>query len=149
MTEKRNIHHLTFVTKYSRIPSEEIALKRYNAVMETWREPLLFDSNECELIGNALIDQAKKLWITIVVGNILPDHVHIVIYNTDKPTSEIIQKLKGYSSYIYNHVLQHEGPVWARWYSDMCIEDKEYFENAVKYIKNNHIKHKSQVYYLL
>gem|GEM_PF-2775889 len=37
-------HHLTFVTKYSRVPSEEIALLRYDAMMEIGREPLMFDT---------------------------------------------------------------------------------------------------------
>jgi hypothetical protein len=44
MIEKSQFHHLTFVTKYSRIPDEEIALLRYDAMMEIGKEPLAFDN---------------------------------------------------------------------------------------------------------
>ena len=116
--------------------------------METWKESLLFGSEECKLIWNAFIEQAKKLWLTIIVENVLSDHVHIVIDSNDKPISEIVQNLKWYSSYTYNRTFNHKGPVWAVWYSDMCIGNEKYLENAVEYVKNNHLKHQSKSYYI-
>jgi REP element-mobilizing transposase RayT len=116
--------------------------------MEIGNEPLLLDSAGAELIGNAINKQAQKLWIRVVVGNILPDHAHIIIENNDTSIPEIAQRLKGYSSYLYNRTFRHSGPVWVVWYSDTYLDNKKHLENAVEYVKNNHIKHKAKSYYL-
>jgi len=148
MIEKPKFHHLTFVTKYSRIPNEEIALLRYDAMMEIGNEPLIFDGKWTELIWSALRKQAQKLGIIIIVENILPDHAHILIDNNNKPISEIVQKLKWYSSYIYNRTFKHKGPIWAVWYSDMSINNEKYLENVIEYVKNNHLKHQAKSHYV-
>ena len=50
MRKNSQFHLLTFVTKYSRVPSEEIALLRYNAMMEMGEKPLILDFVSSELI---------------------------------------------------------------------------------------------------
>ena len=148
MTEKSQFHHLTFVTKYSRVPSEEIALLRYNAMMEIGKEPLILDAKWSELIWNAFKKQAQTLGIDIIIENILPDHVHILVDSKDRPISEIVKKLKWYSSYIYNHAFKHKGSVRAIWYSDMYIDNEKYLGNVIEYIKNNHFKHNATSHYV-
>ncbi len=148
MIEKSQFHHLTFVTKYSRIPDEETALLRYNVMMEIGKESLAFDSKWTELIWNAFKRQAQVLGINVIIENILSDHAHILIDSNDIPISEIVQKLKWYSSYLYNRTFKHKGPVWAVWYSDMCVDNEKYLENVFKYIKNNHLKHHTKSHYV-
>ena len=77
---------LTFVTKYSRAPMEEYALKRYNAVTQIKQEsveiPLYQKFGERkvgDIIINAFEKQAQKLKIKILACNILTDHAHIVL----------------------------------------------------------------------
>jgi len=43
MKNNSHFHLLTFVTKYSRIPEEEIARMRYNAVIKIGAEPIIID----------------------------------------------------------------------------------------------------------
>lgn len=148
MTDSCQFHHVIFVTKYSRIPSEEKALLRYYAIMETGKEALIFDINWSELIWTTIQKQAQKLWIKIIAGNVLHDHVHIIIDSNNRSISEIVQKLKGSTSYIYNRTFNHKGPVWAVWYSDTYLNNEKHLENAIKYIKNNHLKHKIQSNYV-
>jgi len=61
MVGECQFHLLTFATKYSRLPKEEIALRRYNAMMETGREPLVLDRSKLGLICDAFNEQAEKL----------------------------------------------------------------------------------------
>lgn len=142
------IHLLTFVTKYSRAPSEEIALKRYDAMMDIGREPLVFDSLWSELIWNALKKQMQNIWIKVIAGNVLPDHAHMIIDSNNKGISEIVQKLKGYSAYLYNRSIQRSGPVRATWYSDTYLDNEKHLASAVEYVKNNHLKHQSKSHYM-
>jgi len=148
MTEGCQFHLLTFVTKYSRIPSEEIGLLRYSAMLEIGKEPLILDTVWCKLIWNAIKEQAHNLGIKIIVAAVLLDHVHIVIDSNDKSISEIVQKLKWYSSYTYNRMSQHKGSVWAVWYSNTYLDNTRHLENAVEYVKNNHLKHQAKSYYV-
>jgi len=137
------------VTKYSRIPSEEIAFLRYGAMMEIGKETLIFDAKWVELVWIALKKQAEKLWISIIAGNVLPDHVHIIIDAKDIPIPEIVKKLKWYSSYKYNRTFDHKWSVWAVWYSNTYLNNERYLENTVEYIQNNHFKHNAKSYYVL
>ena len=148
MREISQFHLLTFVTKYSRLPSEEIALLRYNAMMEIGKKPLVLDFVSSELIWNAFNGQAQKLWIKIIIGNVLPDHVHIIIDSNNKNISKIVNLLKWYSAHLYNHTFQHNGPIWADWYSDTYLDNETHLENAIEYVKNNHFKHQSQLQYV-
>ena len=144
MVGECQFHLLTFATKYSRIPKEGIALRRYNAAMETWREPLVLDISKFWLLWDAFNEQAQKLWIKIIAGNIIPDHVHLVIDRNEKSIPGIAQKLKGYSARLYNKALQRSGPVWAVGYSDTYLDNERHLENAIEYVSNNHIKHQEK-----
>ena len=156
-TEANDFHLLTFVTKYSRIPDEEYANKRYNWVMETGQNPQMIDIFKPQPKGwgclwdvllNAFEEQAEKLGIKILGSTILSDHVHIAISNPWKDISEIVNKLKWYSSFVYNWILEEtkkwawkQNTLRAKWYSNTIIKDESHFKNAISYIQNNHTKH--------
>jgi len=148
MTEKYQFHHLTFVTKYSRFPKEEIALKRYNAMMEIGYEAIKLHVNEYQIIWDAFNKQANILWIKIIAGAILPDHIHIIIDCWDKLISEIVNKLKWYSAYTYNKIFQKKGSLRAKWYSDTFLDNENHLISAIEYIKNNHLKHQVEHKYV-
>jgi REP element-mobilizing transposase RayT len=117
-------------------------------MMEMGEQPLILDPVSSELIWNAFNEQAQKLWIKIIIGNVLPDHVHIVIDSNNKDISKIVNLLKWYGAHLYNHIFQHNGPIWADWYSDTYLDNEIHLENAIEYVKNNHFKHQSQSQYV-
>ena len=61
MIETYQFHHIIFVTKYSRFPKEEIALKRYDAMMEMGYKPIKFHIDEYKIISDAFNKQANIL----------------------------------------------------------------------------------------
>jgi len=137
-------HLLTFATKYSRVPTEEIAKKRYYAVIETGKEPVVIDPQWYKLLIESFDKQAKKIWIRIIACTIIPDHVHIVIDGGEKNISEIVKKLKWYSSYIYNRTFNRKGPLRTAWYSDTYLDDENHLIQAIEYVRNNHFKHQEK-----
>jgi len=52
------------------------------------------------VIENALVEKAKEIGVVIEKYEIMPDHVHLFIVCTPHhKVSEVVQHLKGYSSY--------------------------------------------------
>jgi len=139
-----NFHLLTFATKYSRVPAEGIAKRRYDAVMEVWKSPVIIDIKWYKWIIDAFDEQASKIWITILACNIIPDHVHVVVYSNGKKISEIVQKLKWYSAYVYNKTFARKGPLRTSWYSDTYINTEDRLQKAIIYVQNNHLKHQEK-----
>ena len=139
-----HIHLFTFVTKYSRLPSEEIEQKRYYSVWDNGRNPVILNPNWYLSIVSAFDIQAKKNWVHILACTILPDHVHIIIDIWEKNISDVVSKIKWYSSYVYNHTCNHLGAVRARWYSDTYLDNKNHLKNAIIYVQNNHLKHQEK-----
>jgi putative DNA methylase len=72
---------------------------------------------------------------------IMPNHLHFMI--TPMPSfelSDIIQKLKSFTSHKANKLLNRQGKFWQEDYFDRYIRDFEHYENTIAYIKNNPVK---------
>lgn len=139
---------ITFVTKYSRIPQETVALAAYNIIMASWRDPVIIQTKASSVILDSFYIQCKKFWLTGIACNILPDHIHLLIWHKNNDISQYVRIIKWHSSFLYNKKLNITKPWWGRqstlraeWYSKTKIVSKEHLERATKYINRNHYKH--------
>ena len=142
---------LTIVTKYSRIPADETKLKRYNAMIDTGKEPKIITVEWSLIIRQALRKKEIDLWFTIINLAILPDHIHINIHISDttkENISKIIQWIKWYSSFIYNRKIigtqKNKGKqesLRAAWYALTELSTQDHLDRAIVYVGNNHMKH--------
>jgi len=144
MDKSTHFHLLTFVTKYSRVPEEEVNRDRYNAVMDMGADPVIIKPEWYKTIIDAFIEQAKKLWICILACNIIPDHVHIVIDSYGKKIPDIVKRLKWCSGYMYNYLFNRTWALRARWYNATSLNNKKYLLNTIQYVENNHLKHQEK-----
>lgn len=122
MTFWRNYYHVTWATKY--------------------REELITEDLEAELFAY-IISKAKELGVFIYAINGWSDHVHIVCAIPPKlSVSEVIQKLKGASSYQVNHIIQPEigGFHWQHGYGCLSVGEKQR-PIAVAYVENQKKHH--------
>ena len=88
-------HLVTFATKYSRIPFENIP-KNYNDVF------VKLDEDERIIFAKCLAEKASKLNFKILATAILPDHIHLVLATMGHSLSKIMNEIKGYSAYKIN-----------------------------------------------
>ena len=122
MTFWRNYYHITWATKY--------------------REERITKDLETELFAY-IISKAKELGVFIYAINGWSDHLHIVCAIPPKlSVSEVIQKLKGASSYQVNHIIQPEigNFHWQRGYGCLSVGEKQR-SIAVAYVENQKKHH--------
>lgn len=72
---------------------------------------------------------------------IMPNHVHFMITPISPwRISDIIQRLKSYTSHQANKILRRTGKFWQEDYFDRYIRNYEHFEKTAAYIENNPVK---------
>src|SRR5215472_6038866 len=76
------------------------------------RQPQLADICQKALLHFNSQRYVLKAWC------LMPNHVHILVYITSVPMSEIVKNWKGYSAWECNRVLGREGDFWSDDYWD-------------------------------
>ncbi len=72
---------------------------------------------------------------------IMPNHVHILFSPLpDEDLSQIIQRLKSYTSHQINQTLSKKGTVWMADYWDRMIRSPRHYWKVRQYIENNPTK---------
>lgn len=115
-----SFHHIVFETKYSR-----------NRVKN---EPIILDNQKRIIIAKAIKEVEQGYQFKIITGNILPDHIHLIILTWHLAISKIVNLIKGYSSYKSNQLLDYtvkgsgrQNNLWSRRYSNTLIKSKRQF----------------------
>jgi putative transposase len=84
----------------------------------------------------------EKGWV-IFAGVIMPNHVHLLMRNTEGRTQDLLNNLARFKSYTarkINEILGRSGSLWAREVFDHWIRGREKFEGTVRYIVNNPVR---------
>ncbi len=135
------IYHITWVTHNSRISQR---MMEYRIVPG---EPVLLDENAELVITGIIAGIVSSLTIPcgIYAYNICKNHLHILIECETKRLPDIVRLIKGKSSQLYKEHLGIEPRrnfhLWAQKYNRWIIQSDDQFNNTVRYIINNRIKH--------
>lgn len=144
---------LTVSTKYSRIPDDATKVKRYNATIDIWKEPVMISPAWSHIIRDAIRKKEKELGIHILNLAILPDHIHINIdiSQTENSIPKIVKHIKWYSAYMYNRTIPHPNKQkWVstplRWagYGITYFSSQNHLDRAINYVDSNHLKHEEK-----
>jgi len=88
---------------------------------------------------------APRSMCRVYAYNICKNHVHMLIECENKRLPEIVRLIKGKSSQLYKEhpgiQSQHKFHLWAQKYNRRVIQSDNQFNNTVRYIINNRIKH--------
>lgn len=121
-------YHIVFNTKY------------------TWRSdnakqvPVQIIYAEAKLIARIINERLNSYDLQLVSGNILNDHVHLLIEPTDKLSVEkCIKEIKGSSAFEINKLGIERKFQWAKSFGITAITDPEHFFRAKRYIQENHL----------
>ena len=71
---------------------------------------------------------------------IMPDHFHWLLQLNKKTLSQVINQLKGVSSYNINLRLSRQGRFWQKSYYDRAIRDSENIKDVSRYIVANPLR---------
>ena len=132
-------YHITFAIHNSRVSERMITYKvSKGEVLNLSEEDELFITKS---IGEVII----KNDIKCLAYNISRDHVHILLVCAYKELTEIVRKIKGYSSYSFREYLNipkgEEFHLWAQKYDAKEIDSDKRLYNTIEYINNNRVKH--------
>ena len=132
-------YHITFAIHNSRVSERMITYKvSKGEVLNLSEEDELFITKS---IGEVIM----KNDIKCLAYNISRDHVHILLVCAYKELTEIVRKIKGYSSYSFREYLNipkgEEFHLWAQKYDAKEIDSDKRLYNTIEYINNNRVKH--------
>ncbi|KPU26426.1 hypothetical protein TR13x_10125 [Caloranaerobacter sp. TR13] len=105
------------------------------------RKEIFNDKIACELFI-VVVTYLKYIYDFNVYGFvIMPDHVHIIIHPcANKNISEIMKRIKGNFSRMYNKIYDNHGQIWQRKFYDNAIRNPNQIIKTIEYIHNNPIR---------
>jgi REP element-mobilizing transposase RayT len=129
---------VTFVTHNARVSG------RMAAFHVEAGEPGILGPDDQKLVAATIVEACRKHRIPVMAGNVLPDHVHLVVGAVSpKDLAEHIRKIKGYSARAF--VKARDFPagyhVWAQKFNRRRLPDANTLAAAVDYVERNHYKH--------
>jgi putative transposase len=92
-----------------------------------------------KLVSEALHFRDRKEF-NLICYCIMPNHVHLIIYNLQKPLFRILQSLKRHTALEANKRLANHGPFWQKESYDHLIRSGNELANALSYILDNPVK---------
>jgi REP element-mobilizing transposase RayT len=138
----RSFWLVTFVTHNARVSDRMVEFGVQKG------EPLIFTDEERERVADILSALWKEYGIPVVAGNVLSDHVHLVMAaENETELDEHVRKLKGASAYRFSRdVRQGEGGhVWQQKFNRKPLTTERALHDAQEYVWNNHLKHDSSI----
>ncbi|MCX6600996.1 MAG: Eco57I restriction-modification methylase domain-containing protein, partial [bacterium] len=131
---------VTFVTHNARVSDRMVEFGVQKG------EPLIFTAEERERVADILSALWKEYGIPVVAGNVLSDHVHLVMAaENETELDEHVRKLKGASSYRFSREVRPSegGHVWQQKFNRKPLTTERALHDAQEYVWNNHLKHDS------
>lgn len=131
--------HIIWVTHNSRVSQRmiEYGVKR--------DEQRILNNEDQIFITQEIAKIVQEDGLIILAYNILTDHVHMTLVCSKERLPNVVRKLKGRSAQKFKEIsdIQKEEQfhLWAQKYSNTWIEDEENLVNAIKYVRNNRLKH--------
>ena len=140
MKNTESIYLVTWVTHNSRVSDRMVTFLPPEFIKGL--KPLVLSLADQKFMVEAIGDCIIKYDIKCLVFNVLPDHVHMVLFSKDEDgLADMVRKIKGYTSHLFRKKRTFENRVWARKFNRVFIEDDGHLANVINYAKLNHIKH--------
>ncbi len=133
----KDFYHIVWTTHYAWADK----VKKFNTITNPEAEAVILDENNRKEVYNHLVSKIQKEKYDVQAINVLGNHVHCLLYCYYKDIEDIVKNLKGYSSYMFNKNKEKDCTLWGKKFNIAYIRNLTHLEMAVKYIKNNHIKH--------
>lgn len=133
---KESLWHITTPTHNSRYSQR---VKDYNVVLG---KPVELTLEEEVFIYEKIVEIVKEKGYKVFALNICKDHLHILLSCEEKQLPEIMQMIKGRTSYEWRkNGLAKSEHLWAQKYYSKQVRDYLQLENTINYIKHNREKH--------
>ena len=129
---------VTFVTHNARVSG------RMAAFHVKAGEPVILGPDDQKLIAEAIVEACRKHRIPVMAGNVLPDHVHLVVgAASPKVLAEYIRKIKGYSArtFVKTRDFPAGDHVWGQKFNRRPLPNASSLAAAIAYVERNHYKH--------
>jgi len=111
-------------------------------------EPFILSDDDRAFIAERLNMKIAEEGVRVLALNVLRDHVHVVLACAEDDLTEIVRKLKGFTSLELGRQLKlsvedggRQHRVWAHGFSHTFLDSDEHFAHAVEYTMSNHFKH--------
>ena len=121
--------------KKGRIYPGNKALRRINKKLQS-QEAVILTKVQQQIIKKAIIKEAVAQGQKIYVLSVRPNHVHIVVQNSQQPVSKIIAYYKKVAR-IALKTAGHNGKLWTRGYDKRFCFDKGSLERRIKYVRSH------------
>jgi len=131
------MYHVVWATHNSRTSIRMIQLN-----IKKGKPVKLSNSDEAQF-ARFLYQIADEIKVDIKSLNICVDHVHLLINIKYNQLPSVIRKLKSKSVNLYKkeNKIETSLKVWQKNYYSEKIKDNFHFNNTMKYIQNNRVKH--------
>lgn len=101
------------------------------------KEDIFFDDNDRRKFLKELIDTKEKYNYKILAYVLMPNHMHLVIKEQEKSSSDIMRSLLGRYAVYFNKKYERVGYVFQDRFYSKPIEDDSYMKNVIRYIHLN------------
>ncbi len=149
MLESKLLFHIVLTLHNSRTSQRmrKFAIRPQDIVYLSIEDEILLT----QLFKETLRDQDVKCY----AYNICKDHVHLIIDCYENHLNEVVRKIKGKTSFLFNRAKSRSGPFWSQKFFVANLDDwqigslrvnsfeekRSYLANAISYIKSNRTKH--------
>ena len=105
-------------------------------------DPIVFGYDSQLKVSELIIEAVKRYELHIHTLQVLPDHVHMLVkVESEKELEVKIGNVKGFTAHEIRRQTGTQTKVWATKFHCEWVEDEKHFQNVVRYIDKNHLKH--------
>ncbi len=104
------------------------------------RRPLFGNLFAARIVVNTVVDLDREIWSESLAFVVMPDHLHWLFVLRRGTLAELVQRLKGRSSWRLGQHIVTGGRVWQPAYFDHAVRADEDLRHAARYIVMNPIR---------
>ena len=115
----------------------------YHVMLRGNNHQLIFKDSEDNIQFLTLFDRYRQeCSISLYAWCLMPNHIHLLLKENDKPISQLFQKFGSSYVYWYNKKYDRIGHLFQDRFNSEPVENESYFLRAIRYIHMNPVKAK-------
>ena len=121
-----------------RMARKKSSTKVYHIILRgNAKQDIFFDTKDYEKFLKELITTKEKYQYELYAYCLMPNHVHLIIYDKNEQLSKILQSLTVTYSFYFNKKYERVGHLFQNRFLSKNIENKDYFIYLCRYIHQN------------
>jgi REP element-mobilizing transposase RayT len=112
--------------------------KNYFITFRTQRWYVIPPAGRTEIVATAVDLHLKWCWVHVIT--VMPDHAHTILTPYGDDFAEVMQRLKGGSSFRANRILNRRGQLWQDESFDHILRSDESLTQKMDYICDNPVR---------